>query len=59
MLEWIFLVLKVSAGVVGLLMLQAFDKHWKVQQTLRRLEAQGITNYPGNDTFLIGPLLGM
>ena len=57
--DLIILALKVLGVFFLLVLLRALQIHCKVQSTLQRLCAQGITNYPGNSTFLVGPTLSI
>ena len=53
----LILILKVVAVLFVILIARAVQKHLKIQSDIKRLTAQGIINYPGNEKFLFGPIL--
>ena len=48
---------KVAALIFVIFTARAIWIHMRILATLRRLTVQGITSYPGNRNFLIGPAL--
>ena len=50
----ILLVAKILGVVLVLIIARAIQLHFQVQGKIKRLTAQGIESYPGNDTFLVG-----
>ena len=57
--EAILLLLKVLGVLALVCIARAIQVHMKLQKQIARLQAQGITSYPGNDTFLTGPVKAM
>ena len=51
----IFFVLKSLSVVTTLCILKAIWMEVRVRSVLKRLCAQGMSNYPGNETFMVGP----
>ena len=53
-LDIIWLIVKIVAVLIVLVIGRALQIHWRIKATIKRLSAQGIENYPGNETFLMG-----
>ena len=51
--------LKVFGMLIAICIVRAVLKNNNVQAKIKRLEAQGIVSYPGNDTFLLGPMINL
>ena len=54
--DLIFLFLKLFGVLLVILIARAIQMHFKVQGDISRLVKQGITSYPGNEAFLVGPI---
>ena len=50
----IWLVAKIFGVLLIVIIARAIQKHFEVQGMIKRLVAQGIESYPGNETFLVG-----
>ena len=52
--DLIWLVAKIFGVFLIVIIVRAVQKHLEVQGVIKRLAAQGMESYPGNDTFLVG-----
>ena len=52
----IILLIKLIGMLAFICIVRAIIVHMNIQKQIARLQAQGITSYPGNDTFLTGPV---
>ena len=55
-IELAWLIAKIFGALVLVCIVRAVYIHMQNQKVLQRFEKQGIKSYPGNDTFLVGPV---
>jgi len=55
--DLVFQLLKIVVVVLcAVCLAKALQVHFGIQAKLKRLEANGVVNYPDNDTFVVGPV---